>query len=174
MFQRECSHVGFGGRNRNGLLDRFVFAWVRAHFWLSACVFWLVYTPGTWHEARSRQITSWRKHYSTTDSLRLTQMFIATNTTTGGERRTFGRQTFLCGFWCLSQEQAIQSKPFYQKKIFICSRERTVQYGCARMQTHIQMSNLSLLIWSKYLWYFFYIFHVSRLAAHFTVMLLFN
>lgn len=144
--------VVFGGRIRNGLLDGLVFARVCAHNWLSASVFWLVYTLGTWHKARCRQITSWRKHYSTTYSLQLTQMFIATNATTGGEGWAFGRRTSL--WFLMPQSRGTDSiKAFPYKKIFICSRERTVQHACARMLTHIQMSNLSLMIWTKYLLY---------------------
>lgn len=54
---------------------------------VSACAF----TLSAWRGARGREITSWRKHYSIAFSIEITQMFIATSATTGGEGRTFGR-----------------------------------------------------------------------------------
>lgn len=39
----------------------------------------------TGQHARPKQITSWRKHYSIAYLMQITQMFIATSTTTGGE-----------------------------------------------------------------------------------------
>lgn len=55
------------------------------------CVSACAYTPSTWQGARIGQITSWRKHYSIAYSIQITQMFIATSATTGGEGWAFGR-----------------------------------------------------------------------------------
>lgn len=56
-----------------------------------ACVSACAYTLSAWRGARYRQITSWRKHYSIAYSIQITQMFIATSATTGGEGWAFGR-----------------------------------------------------------------------------------
>lgn len=56
-----------------------------------ACVSACAYTLSARHGARNREITSWRKHYSIAFSIQITQMFIATSATTGGEGWTFGR-----------------------------------------------------------------------------------
>lgn len=59
--------------------------------WWSAREFQLVLTnPCPWRSARFRQIAS-RRNYSIAYSIQITQMFIATSATTGGEGWTFGR-----------------------------------------------------------------------------------
>lgn len=93
------------------------------------CVSACAHTPSAWHAAKGTEITSWRKHYSIAFSIQITQKFIATSATTGGEGWTLGR---LAG---LALHGAVLSDALWQqvkrkvrvtyKEVFVCSRERT-------------------------------------------------
>ncbi len=114
-----------------------------------ACVSACAYTLNAWHGARCRQIASWRKHYSVAYSIQITQMFIATSATTGGEGWTFGRlagfcSSWSCGFWChvtASQEELTHSSMSHIKTVLSAAEK-----GLKVQHKHAEMHALILLM----------------------------